>query len=196
MDIIILDTGCANLSSVKFAIKRLGYNPIITNEYKTVLHAEKIILPGVGTPFAAMSNLKKYKLIDIILNYTKPILGICLGMQLFCAYSEESKNIKNLNIIKYPILSLPKNNLPLPHIGWNKVYSCKKNVLFRNIMDGSRFYFLHQYMLPINKYSILKTDYGCFFSAAFQKKNFFGIQFHPEKSGPLGSQLLKNFLEI
>ncbi|WP_343189519.1 imidazole glycerol phosphate synthase subunit HisH [Buchnera aphidicola] len=195
MKVLILDTGCANFSSVKFAIRRLGYTPIISNEYSDIVSSKRIIFPGVGTPFSAMDVLKKKKIVDLIKNYSNPILGICLGMQLFCKYSEESKSVKNLNIIKYSITCL-NNNLPLPHIGWNKVFSCKKNVLFKNILEGSRFYFLHKYILFLNKYSILKTKYGCKFTAALQKNNFFGVQFHPEKSGTVGLHLLKNFLEI
>lgn len=195
MKVLILDTGCANFSSVKFAILKLGYTPIVSNEYSDIVSSKKIILPGVGTPFSAMNVLKKKKIVNLIKNYSNPILGICLGMQLLCKYSEESKSVRNLNIIKYSITCL-NNNLPLPHIGWNKVFSCKKNILFKNILEGSRFYFLHKYVLFLNKYSILQTKYGCKFTAALQKNNFFGVQFHPEKSGKVGLHLLKNFLEI
>ena len=196
MDIVILDTGCANLTSIKVAIKKLGYNSIITSKPSTVLKSKKIFLPGVGTASAVMKVLSQKKLINIIKELTQPILGICLGMQLFCYFSEECHGVKTIGIIKSSVLRLKADDLPLPHIGWNRIMFNKPHPLFKKIPNDSRFYFVHSYIVPINKYTLSTTNYGVNFSAVIQKNNFFGVQFHPEKSGNLGAQLLKNFLEI
>lgn len=196
MNLVILDTGCANLKSIKVAIKKLGHNSIVTTEPSVILKSKKMFLPGVGTASAVMNILSQKKLINIIKNFDNPILGICLGMQLFCSSSEECHGVKTIGIIKSSVLRLKTNNLPLPHIGWNQIHFHKSHPLFKNIPNHSRFYFVHSYMVPINKYTLSKTDYGVYFSSVIQKNNFFGVQFHPEKSGIIGSQLLKNFLEM
>lgn len=195
MKIVILDTGCSNLSSIFFSIKRLGYIAKISIDKKELLNADKIFLPGVGTAKSAMEKLNYYKLINLIKKHNKPILGICLGMQLFASKSNENNNIKTLNIIENSIRLLNTNQLPLPHMGWNQV-NFKKNKLFNFIDNKSYFYFSHSYIMPINYCTIAKCDYGETFSAAIQKNNFFGVQFHPEKSSCVGLQLLKNFLDI
>ncbi|BAB12822.1 imidazole glycerol phosphate synthase subunit HisH [Buchnera aphidicola str. APS (Acyrthosiphon pisum)] len=196
MYIVIVDTGCANLTSIKVAINNLGYNATITSESSIILKSNKIFLPGVGTASAVMDLLSKKKIINVIRECKQTILGICLGMQLFCASSEESNGVKTIGIIKTPALRLKVNNLSLPHIGWNQITFQKGHALFKNIPNNSRFYFVHSYMVPINKYTLSTTNYGINFSSIIQKDNFFGVQFHPEKSGNIGSQLLKNFLEI
>ncbi|QCI15795.1 imidazole glycerol phosphate synthase subunit HisH [Buchnera aphidicola] len=196
MEVVILDTGCANLASIKIAISKLGYNPTITTEPSIILKSQKMFLPGVGTASAVMQILSEKKLINIIKNFKKPVLGICLGMQLLCASSEECNGVKTLGIIKSSILRLQTNNLSLPHIGWNQIEFQKSHALFKNIPNKSRFYFVHSYILPINQYALSTTNYGVNFSSVIQKNNFFGVQFHPEKSGKIGAQLLKNFLEM
>ncbi|QCI20258.1 imidazole glycerol phosphate synthase subunit HisH [Buchnera aphidicola (Brachycaudus cardui)] len=196
MNIVIIDTGCANLTSIKVAIKRLGYNAIITSEPSRVLKSNKVFLPGVGTASAVMNFLFEKKLVHIIKKLTQPILGICLGMQLLCDFSEECHGVHTIGIIQSSVLRLKTNNLPLPHIGWNKIKFNESHPLFKNIRNNERFYFVHSYIVPINKYTLSTTDYGVNFSSSIQKNNFFGVQFHPEKSGNIGSQLLKNFLEM
>ncbi|WP_284443281.1 imidazole glycerol phosphate synthase subunit HisH [Buchnera aphidicola] len=196
MNIVIVDTGCANLKSIKVAIKKLGYDSIITSNASIILESKKIFLPGVGTASAVMKLLSEKNIINIIQEFTRPILGICLGMQLLCNFSEECNGVKTIGIIKSPVLRLRTNNLPLPHIGWNQITFQKEHVLFKKIPNNSRFYFVHSYMVPINKYTLSTTSYGVNFSSVIQKNNFFGVQFHPEKSGNIGSQLLKNFLEM
>ncbi|QCI20844.1 imidazole glycerol phosphate synthase subunit HisH [Buchnera aphidicola (Hyperomyzus lactucae)] len=196
MDLVILDTGCANLKSIKVAIKKLGYNSIITTEPSVILKCKKMFLPGVGTASAVMSILSERKLINIIKNFQKPVLGICLGMQLFCSFSEECYGVKTIGIIKSSVLRLRTKNLPLPHIGWNQIKFQTSHPLFKKIPNNSRFYFVHSYIVPVNKYTLSTTNYGVHFSSVIQKNNFFGVQFHPEKSGEIGSQLLKNFLEM
>ncbi|XBC43404.1 MAG: imidazole glycerol phosphate synthase subunit HisH [Buchnera aphidicola (Meitanaphis flavogallis)] len=196
MRIVIVNTGCSNLSSIRYAICRLGYNPIISSSRDEILHASKIVLPGVGTAYAAMHALKKFELLDLIKTCQQPLLGICLGMQLLASFSHESSGINMLNIVNSPVCLLESNLLPRPHNGWNNVEICKQNTLFQGIDNNSKFYFLHSYVLYINQYTIAQTLYNVAFSSAIQKNNFFGVQFHPEKSGDLGLKVLKNFLEI
>lgn len=196
MDAVIIDTGSANLTSIKVAIERLGYNSIITSKPSLVSKSKKVFLPGVGTASAVMKFLFDKKLVNIIKELTQPILGICLGMQLLCDFSEECDGVKTIGVIKSSVLRLKTHNLPLPHIGWNQITFNESHPLFKNIINKSRFYFVHSYILPVNKYTLSTTDYGVNFSSVVQKNNFFGVQFHPEKSGNIGSQLLKNFLEM
>lgn len=196
MDVVILDTGCANLSSVKWAVQRLGYEPVVSKEADVVLNADKLFLPGVGTAQAAMDQLRERDLIDLIKACTQPVLGICLGMQLLGSGSDESGGINTLNIIEHPVQRMTDHGLPLPHMGWNQITAQAGNHLFRGIDDGAYFYFVHGYAMPVNAYTIAQCHYGEAFTAAVQKDNFYGVQFHPERSGKAGAQLLKNFLEM
>jgi glutamine amidotransferase len=196
MNVVILDTGCANLSSVKWAIQRLGANPTVSRDPEVVLRADKLFLPGVGTARAAMNQLRERDLIGLISRCTQPVLGICLGMQLLARSSEESNGIDTLGIIDQPVVKMVDRGLPLPHMGWNRVFPEQDNPLFRNVDDGAYFYFVHGYAMPVSEATIARCDYGDAFSAAIQQENFYGVQFHPERSGKAGAQLLKNFLEM
>lgn len=196
MSVVILDTGCANLSSVKWAVERLGYAPQVSRDPDIVLRADKLFLPGVGTAQAAMDQLRERELIDLIKACTQPVLGICLGMQLLGSRSDESGGIETLGIIDEPVPHMTDVGLPLPHMGWNRVYPKAGNHLFRGIEDGAYFYFVHSYAMPVNLCTIAQCSYGEPFTAAVQKDNFYGVQFHPERSGAAGAQLLKNFLEM
>ncbi|WON78139.1 imidazole glycerol phosphate synthase subunit HisH [Serratia sp. UGAL515B_01] len=196
MNVVILDTGCANLASVTYAVQRLGYRPEVSRAPEIVLRADKLFLPGVGTAQAAMAQLEQRELIDLIKACTQPVLGICLGMQLLAESSEESGGIKTLGMINTPVKQMTNLGLPLPHMGWNQITSHAGNHLFRGIEDGAYFYFVHSYAMPICTSTIAQADYGEPFTAAVQKDNFFGVQFHPERSGRAGAQLLKNFLEM
>jgi len=196
MDVVILDTGCANLSSVNYAIQRLGYQPKISREAEIVLNADKLFLPGVGTAQAAMNQLQERELIALIKACSQPVLGICLGMQLLASSSEESGGIETLGIIDTPVERMQDMGLPLPHMGWNQVIASADSHLFRGISENAYFYFVHSFAMPICENTIAQTLYGEAFSAAVQKDNFFGVQFHPERSGAAGAQLLKNFLEM
>ncbi|MDW2741431.1 imidazole glycerol phosphate synthase subunit HisH [Atlantibacter subterraneus] len=196
MDVVILDTGCANLSSVKWAIQRLGYEPQVSRDADVVLRADKLFLPGVGTAQAAMDQLRERELIDLIKACTQPVLGICLGMQLLGSRSEENQGVETLGIIDQAVPKMTDFGLPLPHMGWNRVYPKAGNRLFNGIEDGAYFYFVHSYAMPVNTSTIAQCNYGEPFTAAVQKDNFYGVQFHPERSGAAGAQLLKNFLEM
>jgi glutamine amidotransferase len=196
MNVVILDTGCANLSSVKYAVQRLGYEPTVSREAEIVLQADKLFLPGVGTAQAAMEQLEQRELIELIKACTQPVLGICLGMQLLASSSEENGGIDTLSIIETPVKRMQDMGLPLPHMGWNQVIANADSHLFRGIDENAYFYFVHGFAMPVCENTIAQTLYGEPFSAAVQKDNFFGVQFHPERSGAAGAQLLKNFLEM
>ena len=196
MNVVILDTGCANLSSVKSAIQRLGYTPQVSRDADIVLKADKLFLPGVGTAQAAMEQLEARELIELVKACTQPTLGICLGMQLLGSMSDESGGVKTLGIIDQPVLQMKDSGLPLPHMGWNRVTPQAGHHLFRGIEEESWFYFVHSYAMPVNTCTIAQCLYGEPFTAAVQKDNFYGVQFHPERSGKAGAQLLKNFLEM
>lgn len=196
MNVVILDTGCANLSSVKYAVQRLGYEPVVSRDPDIVLRADKLFLPGVGTARAAMEQLEQRELIDLIKACTQPVLGICLGMQLLGSGSDENGGIKTLGIIDQPVERMQDRGLPLPHMGWNQVIANADSHLFRGIDENAYFYFVHGYAMPICENTIAQTLYGEPFTAAVARDNFFGVQFHPERSGAAGARLLKNFLEM
>ena len=193
-NITIIDTQCANLSSVKFAFEQLGYSAEITNDLNKIKSADKLILPGVGTAKAAMLNLQRLGLVEVIPNLTQPVLGICLGMQLMTEYSTEG-NVSTLDLISGQTELIPDTGLPLPHMGWNKVRYTPDHPLFAGIEQDSHFYFVHSYAVQPNENTIATSCYGVDFSAAIANKNFYGVQFHPERSGKNGALLLRNFVE-
>ena len=194
IQITIMDIGCANLSSVKFAFDRLGYATEITSDLNKIKSVDKLILPGVGTAIAAMKNLQDRGLVEVIQNLTQPVLGICLGMQLMTAFSEEG-NVATLSLMPSQTALIPDTGLPLPHMGWNKVRYTPDHPLFAGIEQDSHFYFLHSYAVQPNENTIATSCYGVDFSAAIANKNFYGVQFHPERSGKNGAMLLRNFVE-
>lgn len=196
MNVAILDTGCANLLSVKSSIIRLGYDPVVSRDADVVLRADKLFLPGVGTAQAAMDQIRERDLAELIQACTQPVLGICLGMQILGSHSDENQGVQTLGIIDEPVLKMTDFGLPLPHMGWNRVYPKAGDRLFRDIEDGEYFYFVHSYAMPVCANTIAQASYGEPFTAAVQKDNFYGVQFHPERSGAAGAKLLKNFLEM
>lgn len=197
--IVVIDTGCANLSSVKFAIDRLGYNAIISCDGGVLKQADKLFLPGVGTANEVMKNLTSRNLIEPIKNLTQPVLGICLGMQILAEASQENTNdefVETLGIVEGVIEKMDVAALRLPHMGWNHIRAKHNEILFENIPAESYFYFVHSFALPVTVNTIASCEYNAPFSAAINKDNFYGVQFHPERSGNVGSQLIKNFLEL
>ncbi|EJD6377795.1 MULTISPECIES: imidazole glycerol phosphate synthase subunit HisH [Providencia] len=197
MNVVILDTGCANLASVAYAVKRLGYDPVVSRDTNTILQADKVFLPGVGTASAAMEKLTERELVPLIKALTQPVLGICLGMQLLGSFSEEGQStVPLLGLIDSPVQKMDANGLPVPHSGWNQVKALAGNPLFRDIPDNAYFYFVHSYSMPISSNTIAQTQYGNPFSSAVNRDNFYGVQFHPERSGTAGSRLIQNFLEM
>ncbi len=200
MKLTIIDTGCANLSSVKMAIQRLGVEPIVSCDAADIHAADKLILPGVGTAKAAMKNLQERNLVELIREAKQPLLGFCLGMQMLAQSSEESmdgeSDIECLGIIPGKVKLMQVGNLRLPHMGWNQIEHDETHPLFKGIPSGSYFYFVHSYALEVTDATIAQCNYGQPFSAVVGKDNFFGAQFHPERSGKLGAQLIRNFLEM
>ncbi|MCG6218956.1 imidazole glycerol phosphate synthase subunit HisH [Vibrio furnissii] len=199
--VVIIDTGCANVSSVKFAIERLGYDVSISKDPEVVLTADKLFLPGVGTASEAMKNLEQRNLIELVKKVEKPMLGICLGMQLMGKLSEEKGQksdeiVDCLGLVSGEVRLMQTGDLPLPHMGWNTVSANAGNPLFKGIEAGEYFYFVHSFAMPVGDYTIAQCEYGQPFSAAIQNGNYYGVQFHPERSSKAGSQLIRNFLEL
>ncbi|WED28396.1 imidazole glycerol phosphate synthase subunit HisH [Vibrio sp. DW001] len=199
--VVIIDTGCANVSSVKFAIERLGYPVTISKDPSVVLAADKLFLPGVGTASEAMKNLAERDLIALVKQVEKPLLGICLGMQLLGKLSYEKGSVGNeivecLSLCDGEVRLMDTGDLPLPHMGWNTVTAQKGNPLFDGIEEDEYFYFVHSYAMPVGEDTIARCDYGNPFTAAVQNGNYYGVQFHPERSSKAGSRLIKNFLEL
>lgn len=210
---VIIDTGCANLSSLKFAIERLDAKVEVTADKSLINSADKVFLPGVGTAKHAMNNIRERDLVDTIKQLEQPVLGICLGMQLMTDYSYEGREreeIECLGIIPTGIDSLCKdeqNKLRVPHMGWNTFSAIPEHPLFEHIDINDYFYYVHSYGAPVSQFTIAQCRYNAYvdpnkggdgvtFSAALAKDNFAGVQFHPEKSGKIGSLLLNNFLEM
>lgn len=199
--VVIIDTGCANVSSVRFAIERLGYAVEISKEPEVVLAADKLFLPGVGTASEAMKNLQERDLVSLVKKVEKPLLGICLGMQLLGKLSQEKGQkadelVECLGLCDGEVRLLETGDLPLPHMGWNTVTSTPNHPLFKDIEEGEYFYFVHSFAMPVGDYTIAQCDYGNPFTAAVQSGNYYGVQFHPERSSKAGSKLIQNFLEL
>jgi glutamine amidotransferase len=193
MKIVIIKYNAGNVYSVSSALKRLGYNPTITSDLEKIKSADKIIFPGVGEAKSAMKYLRETKLDVLIPKLTQPFLGVCLGLQLLCSYSEEG-NTECLEIFDESIKIFPPEK-KVPHMGWNSI-KCSDSKLFANLPSEPFVYFVHSYFAEVNENTIATTEYIKPFSSAMQKDNFYALQFHPEKSGVIGEQILKNFIEL
>ncbi|MBP7898969.1 imidazole glycerol phosphate synthase subunit HisH [Candidatus Gracilibacteria bacterium] len=193
--IAIIDYNSSNIRSVVNALTKIGCEFIVTSDPAIILGAEKVIFPGVGSASQAMKALTEYQLTDVIPKITAPCLGICLGMQLLFDRSEE-EDTKCLAIIPGTVRLLPKNEVIVPNIGWSEVEIKDNEPLFKNIKNKSHFYFVHSYYCEASQEDTIgTTEYGLPFTSAVRYKNFYGMQFHPEKSGADGEQLLRNFIE-
>ena len=191
--LVIIDYGAGNIKSIQFAFKRLGVEAILTSNPEEIINADKVIFPGVGEASSAMKMLRDSTLDVIIPKLKQPVLGICLGMQLLCKYSEEN-DTKGLGVFSTNIKRF-SNKLKVPQIGWNTITDIKSD-LFKGISNNSYMYLVHSYYAENCKETIAKTDYGFNYASALQKENFYGVQFHPEKSSLAGEQILKNFLML
>jgi glutamine amidotransferase len=191
--IALIDYGAGNLRSVENALKRLGVAPTITSDKAVIASAERVIFPGVGHAAAAMQMLRAQGLDTTIGQLRQPVLGICLGMQLLCAHTDEGDTpclgISPARVVKFGA------ELRVPHMGWNSITGLK-GPLFRGIEEDTDFYFVHSYAVEVDGYTTATSSLGVDFAAALQKDNFYGVQFHPEKSAAAGEQILKNFLEL
>ncbi len=193
MKIAIIDYGAGNVQSVLFALERLGFEGIVTNDLNTIKNADKVIFPGVGEASSAMKMLVDSGLDVLIPTLKQPVLGICLGMQLMCKHSEEG-NTNGLGIFDVNVLKF-SNQVKVPQMGWNTIYNLK-SPLFSGIKENEFMYLVHSYYAPLSENTISTTNYELEYSTALQRNNFFGVQFHPEKSGVFGEQILKNFLNL
>lgn len=191
--IAIIDYGAGNTKSLQFALERLGVKSILTSDPEQIKSAEKVIFPGQGAAGSAMKKLQHYGLDKVIRNLTQPVLGICLGMQLLCEHSEEG-NIQGLGIVQGTVRRF-SDKVKVPQMGWNSIHKLKGS-LFEGISEASYMYLVHSYYVPEIKETVATANYNGTYSVALQKDNFYGVQFHPEKSSLKGQLLLNNFLNI
>lgn len=196
MKIAVVKYNAGNIYSVDYALKRLGVEAVITADKDELRSADKVIFPGVGEAGTTMNHLRANGLDKLIADLKQPVLGICLGMQLMCRYSEEGKT-DCLGIFDTDVKRFisTKHEDKVPHMGWNTI-SLTKSDLFKGFTKEEYVYFVHSFYVPLNDFTAAQTDYILPFSAALQKDNFYATQFHPEKSGLVGERILKNFLEI
>jgi glutamine amidotransferase len=199
MNLVIIKYNAGNIQSVLYALERIGVEALVTDDEALIRSADKVIFPGVGEASTAMNYLKERGLDAIIKDLTQPVLGICLGMQLMCAYSDENDTtclgIFEEQVKKFdPDIQL-QQHLKVPQIGWNTIYDLKTN-LFSGLKENSYCYFVHGYYAAKGEHTIATTDYVLPYSAALHKNNFYGVQFHPEKSAFIGEQILKNFIKL
>jgi glutamine amidotransferase len=192
MKIVIINYGAGNIQSIKFAFQRLGYNAILTHDVNEIKNADRVIFPGVGEASSAMKMLRQSTLDNLIPELKQPVLGICLGMQLMCNSSEEG-NTKGLGIFNTDVVKF-SDKVKVPQIGWNEITELKSE-LFKGIADRKHIYMVHSFYAPLCKETIATSDYGLKYSAALAKDNFYGVQFHPEKSSNVGERILKNFID-
>ncbi|MBQ7762124.1 MAG: imidazole glycerol phosphate synthase subunit HisH [Flavobacteriales bacterium] len=194
METIIIDYGAGNVFSVATALERFGVRSVLTSDPDVIRRAERVIFPGVGQAGQAMERLVRTGLDEVIPRLTVPVLGICLGMQLMCARSEEGQT-EGLGIFPLDVKKFG-GGVKVPHMGWNNLTELK-GPLFKGLgEEAPRMYFVHSYYVPVSGFSAAVCDYGFAFSAALEKDNFFGCQFHPEKSSAMGQAVLKNFLKL
>jgi len=193
MKVAVIRYNAGNIHSVRLALQRLDIDPIVTNDVSQLRSADKIIFPGVGEASSAMQYLQAKDLTEAIPSFQQSLLGICLGMQLMCRHSEEN-NTPCLNIFPSAVKKFPQR-LKVPHMGWNTITDLQ-GPLFRSVVPPAYLYFVHSYYVEPSPNTVARSDYMFPFSAALQKDNFFATQFHPEKSGEVGEQILKNFLSL
>ncbi len=193
MKLIIINYGAGNIKSIQFAFKRLGYDTVLSNNPEEIKAADKIIFPGVGEASSAMKMLKESGLDALIPKLTQPVLGICLGMQLMCLHTEEG-NTEGLGIFQTKVKRF-SSKVKVPQMGWNVIKDLKSD-LFKGIKENEYMYLVHSFYAEHCKETIAATDYGINYASALQHNNFYGVQFHPEKSGVVGAKILENFLNI
>lgn len=193
MNLRIVNYGAGNIKSIQFAFQRLGYNATLTSNADELIKADKVIFPGVGEASTAMRKLRESELDTVIPELKQPVLGICLGMQLMCNETEEGHTtglgIFHTNIKRF------SDKVKVPQMGWNTIRNLKSD-LFKNIEEGEYMYLVHSFYAEKCPESIATTYYDLDYASALENENFFGVQFHPEKSGKIGEQLLKNFLDL
>ncbi|WP_299155608.1 imidazole glycerol phosphate synthase subunit HisH [uncultured Christiangramia sp.] len=193
MKIAIIDYGAGNIQSIKFAVQRLGFEAVLSSNAEEIQNADKVIFPGVGEAGSAMRMLRSTGLDKLIPDLKQPVLGICLGMQLMCKSSEEG-NTTGLGIFDAEVMKF-NTDLKVPQIGWNTITELQGK-LFENVYAEEYVYLVHSFYVPECSDEIARTNYGVDYSTAINRDNFYGVQFHPEKSSKTGEQILKNFLNL
>lgn len=193
MNVTIIKYNAGNIQSVLFALERIGVTALVTDDVEVLQKSDKVIFPGVGEASSAMKYLKEKNLDEVIVNLKQPVLGICLGMQLMCQHSEEG-NTNCLGIFDNNI-KLFEGDVKVPQIGWNNIYDLKTD-LFKNVKENEYMYLVHSYYAEVSEHTIAKTNYGLEYSSSLQKNNFYGVQFHPEKSSDAGQTILENFIKL
>lgn len=194
MKIVIIKYNAGNIQSVLYALERIGYTATVTDHANEIQAADKVIFPGVGEARSAMNYLQDRKLDKLICSLTQPVLGICLGMQLLCRHSEEN-DTRCLGIFDEPVLKFRSEQWKIPQTGWNTIVDLN-SLLFKNVPENSYCYFVHSYYAATGIHTVATTHYIHPYSSALQKDNFYGVQFHPEKSAGVGEIILKNFLAL
>ena len=193
MKIVIINYGAGNIQSIMFAIERLGYKAVLSNNPDEIKAADKVIFPGVGEASYAMKMLRESGLDALIPTLKQPVFGICLGMQLMCKHSEEG-DTKGLGIFDVDVVKF-SSKVKVPQMGWNTIYNLKSD-LFKGIAENEYMYLVHSYYAPLCAETIATTHYELEYSSALENDNFYGTQFHPEKSGDIGEKILENFLKL
>ncbi len=208
MTIVIVKYNAGNIQSVLYALERIGLNAVVTDDHDSIQSADKVIFPGVGEASTAMNYLKERNMDKLLVSLTQPVLGICLGMQLMCSHSEENDtpclNIFREQVKKFSpstvslpdtLLAEPEAKMKVPQIGWNNIFDLKTS-LFKDVAENSYVYLVHSYYAALGEHTIATTDYVQPYSTGLHVNNFYGVQFHPEKSADAGQQILKNFLSL
>ncbi len=196
MRVVLVDAGGTNIGSVRYALQRLGVEASLTADADTIRGADKVILPGVGAAGPGMARLRELGLVDLMRSLVQPVLGVCLGMQLLCKHSEEG-DTECLGLIPASVGLIPDEpGLRVPHMGWNQLALEQSHPLLRDVRDGDWAYFVHSYAVPLGAFTLASAQHGVSFSAMVSARNFHGMQFHPERSGDVGSRLLRNFIEL
>ena len=194
MKVAIVKYNAGNVESVKNALNRLGVDPLLTDDAGELRQADKVIFPGVGEASTAMRYLRERNLDEAIKSLKQPVLGVCLGMQLLCEFSEEN-NTDCLGILPYTVRKFESADLKIPQMGWNNIFDLKSG-LFAGVAENDFVYFVHSFYVEIGAETVATADYGLKFSAAVRHENFYAVQFHAEKSGAVGERILENFLKI
>ena len=193
MKLVIIKYNAGNIQSVLYALERIGRQAVVTDDPAQIREADKVIFPGVGEASTAMDYLRERGLDELIRGLSQPVLGICLGMQLMCSYSEEN-DTTCLGIFAERVKRFETGAFKVPQIGWNNIYGLQ-TPLFEGVADGSYCYFVHGYYAALGEHTIAKTDYVQPYSSGLHRANFYGVQFHPEKSASAGEQILRNFID-
>jgi len=196
MAVVLVDAGGTNIGSVRYALQRLGVEAALTADADAIRAADKVILPGVGAAAPGMARLRELGLVDVLRALTLPVLGVCLGMQLLCAHSEEG-DTDCLGLIPAPVRRfIERPGLRVPHMGWNTLSCAPTHPLLHGLEAGEQAYFVHSYAVPLGEWTLASTEHGEAFSAVIAQGNFHGMQFHPERSATVGARLLQNFLNL